>query len=83
MSSVVEDREITRTEGVLIDMTCDMCGISLASLDLDYNLANFNAYWQYGSKYDGESWDCDLCESCAEKVKAFIESTGGRVIVSL
>ena len=30
---------------------------------------------------DEDAWHCDLCGKCALKVKDFIESNGGKVIV--
>ena len=26
------------------------------------------------------TWSCDICENCADKVKQFIESIGGKII---
>jgi len=45
--------------------------------------ATFSAHWGYHSNNkDLDRWNCDLCESCAEKVKDFIEKTlGGKVRV--
>lgn len=45
--------------------------------------ATFSAHWGYYSdNKDMDKWECDLCESCAEKVRDFIEKTlGGQVRV--
>jgi hypothetical protein len=45
----------------------------------NYERAQLRADWGYDSKKDGVRWECDLCEDCADKVKAFIESIGGTI----
>jgi len=70
-------------QDTVIDVTCDCCGKSCT--DKVTNLvesALFVAHWGYGSKRDGEKWECDLCEGCAAKVKEFIEGIGGKVKIS-
>lgn len=65
---------------VTTDVTCDICGDSCWDPHGGYSFAEFRAHWGYSSKdKDGTNWFCDLCESCSERVKASIESLGGKV----
>lgn len=67
------------TAEVMTDVTCDICGKSCWFEHSGYEFAQFWAHWGYGSNKDGINWFCDLCESCAEKIKAHIESLKGTV----
>ena len=70
------------TTMVVGDVLCDCCGNSCkvnSTPPLICEYATFQAYWGYFSKKDGTQWDCDLCETCADKVKQFIESIGGGI----
>ena len=67
---------------VLKDITCDCCGKSCKQVNSpDYEFAQIKADWGYYSQRDGDKWECDLCESCAIRVREFIESLGGKVRV--
>jgi hypothetical protein len=65
---------------VVVDVVCDICGLTCKK-KYNYEKATFGADWGYDSGKDTERWRCDLCEGCADKVKAFIESIGGEVHV--
>jgi hypothetical protein len=67
-----------RTTEVLDDIVCDICGKS-CYCTCDFELATLHAVWGYGSSKDGQEWVCEMCESCSEKIKEFIESLGGVV----
>lgn len=76
----------------MTDLLCDCCGRSCFKLELgpmekDFihsyaEYALLTANWGYGSSRDGDRWECDLCETCALKVKEFIESLGGSVRIA-
>lgn len=66
---------------VMKDLLCDMCGKSCNTSIGLVESSFWKAFWGYGSHHDGETWECDLCEACSERVKTFIESQGGRVQV--
>ena len=71
------------TEPKLVDITCDICGKSCRdSADMNYECVSFAGSWGYMSHKDTENWSCDICEPCADKTKAFIESIGGKVEVT-
>ena len=72
---ILEQKQVSQCVG----HTCDGCG---KECDNDEH-ATFEAVWGYWSNQDGQLWNCDLCGSCAEKVKAFIEETlKGKVTVT-
>ena len=66
---------------IMKNMFCDMCGKSCKTPLNLVESSSWEAHWGYGSHHDGESWLCELCESCSEKVKKFIESQGGHIQV--
>ena len=69
------------TEPKLVDITCDICGKSCRdSADMNYEMACLRGHWGYMSRKDGTRWCCDICEDCADKVKQYIESIGGKII---
>lgn len=40
--------------------------------------------WGYGSKFgDGVRWNADLCIDCAYQVKDYIESKGGKILITV
>lgn len=66
---------------VLEDVICDVCGESCKG-DLDiYEFSQLSAHWGYASKKDGTYWKSEICEECSDKVKEFIESLGGKVVI--
>lgn len=54
---------------------CNKCGkefLNNSSFDWDAQIINFNINFNYGSKYDTETWIFDLCENCLEnEIKTF------------
>lgn len=81
----MEIRALIPTE-TRIGWVCDVCGQNCQkhpNVPHSTELALFSASWGYWSdNKDMDRWDCDLCESCAEKVRDFIEKTlGGKVRV--
>ena len=65
-------------QDVLKDLKCDCCRESCFR-KMNFEYAHLVANWGYGSHRDTETWNCDLCENCAVKVKEFIENLGGKV----
>lgn len=68
---------------VVVDVTCDACGISVVpELQKTHhdNLNSFNEFgvlqasFGYGSKQDGENFHFDLCETCFGQLVDKIEN---------
>jgi len=63
----------------LTSVTCNKCGVSedrnvgdFSDDGYDDNFASFRTHFGYGSRYDNERWQFDLCEGClTELVKTF------------
>lgn len=60
------------------DITCNMCG---AKIDVNACNSTFCSSFGFESRHDLETWEADFCEDCADKIRAFIESEGGKVEV--
>lgn len=65
----------------VVDVTCDICGNSCKKDQWGYEFATLKSKWGYTSSKDMEEHECELCESCYDKVIAFIKSLGGKVQV--
>lgn len=72
-------RKVLRDE--VEDIVCDVCGNGCRNecgdLVSDIGMveyATLEALWGYCSTRDGESYRCEMCEGCFEKVSAFIDS---------
>ena len=79
---IIKTSELGTIE-VVKDIRCDGCVNSCRDKeDLNYEYATFHAEWGYSSANDLDDWESHLCEKCALKVKAFIESLGGEVRVT-
>lgn len=72
-------KTVQTTKEDLTEITCDNCGvISKGSKNglhpgMDPYIDTIPIYWGYGSKYDQELWEIDLCESCIEKILGSIK----------
>ena len=64
---------------VLEDIICDICGKSCRGGSDLYEFSTFSASWGYGSRKDCDTWKCDICEECSDKIKLYIESLGGKL----
>lgn len=49
-------------------LKCDFCGKELNELDSQENFGFHYQHIGYGSRYDGESIDIDLCCNCFDKM---------------
>lgn len=48
-------------------VVCNLCGKTFGIYDCK-NIVNFDTMLPYGSKYDGMSFNIDLCPECCDKV---------------
>ena len=65
----------------LIDVVCDICGISTKTELGDYEYAELSARWGYPSSKDGQYHEVCLCERCYDQIISYIKSIGGNVMV--
>ncbi|WP_347456084.1 hypothetical protein ABEF89_00535 [Acinetobacter thermotolerans] len=54
----MEIKELKQVE-VITDVLCDVC---MQSTQLEFGTLSAN--WGYGSKYDGQRYELQLCEQC-------------------
>jgi len=77
MVEIKKKVEIEKVVGYI----CDVCGMSCdkgspGSPDEGcHEWATLSATWGYFSNKDQECHECNLCESCFDKVRGFIEET--------
>lgn len=67
----------TKTEVQRVEITgiiCDICGDPSDEYTL-YEYVSINHLWGYYSNKDGTRTECDICESCFDKIKDFIVNT--------
>ena len=50
-------------ENVIENITCDKCGKVSEDGFIPY-IHTISIDWGYGSKFDTEKWEIDLCENC-------------------
>jgi hypothetical protein len=57
----------------IVDVKCDICDKSCKRDGCyDYDRVDIYHTWGYGSKKDGTTINCDICEDCWDKVENFI-----------
>ncbi len=66
----------------VVDILCDICGMSARTEYGDFEYAQLAATWGYASTKDGEEHEVCLCESCYDRVLKYIESLGGMARVT-
>lgn len=49
-------------EGIALDKKCNMCGESYKLAKR--NIHHFEVNFEYGSRFDGETWRFSLCDDC-------------------
>lgn len=54
-------------------IVCNMCGKEFTQLDIQEN-RGIHDIFGYGSRYDGDTIDLDLCCECFDKLFAYIRS---------
>ena len=65
----------------LIDILCDICGVSTKTECGDYEYAELSARWGYSSSKDEEYHEVCLCEKCYDHIFSYIRSIGGKVLI--
>lgn len=78
MTELIGKREIE----IVVDVNCDVCGNSCKCDIGNIEAAQIVAAWGYNSRKDCDTWKCDLCEDCFDRVVEFIESIGGKFNVT-
>tara|TARA_Y100000034_G_scaffold121644_2_gene166134 strand:+ start:816 stop:1121 length:306 start_codon:yes stop_codon:yes gene_type:complete len=74
----VEGKRKTFTE--VVDVVCDICKKSTRDQgDMNFEYAELAATWGFYSKKDCEQHNCHMCETCYDKIRAYIHSIGGVV----
>ncbi|TPF18077.1 hypothetical protein [Priestia megaterium] len=75
---VIEEIEVTRKESITKEkiVMCNKCGCESKGVDrdnfYDSQFQNIDCSFGYGSDYDMEAWNFDLCEEClVEFIKTF------------
>lgn len=61
-----EEREVKRLETYVNGIVCNKCGKETWTNE-NLNMLNFHEffiYFRYGSVFDQENWEFDLCENC-------------------
>lgn len=66
----------------VIDIVCDVCGKSTQTEYGDYEYAELSARWGYSSRKDEQYHQICLCEKCYDQVTSYIESLGGKVVIT-
>ncbi len=66
----------TVEEQVVQDVLCNGCGKSCFSLG-NVEALSIHETWGYGSPYDGQVWDADLCAKCSIWLNDLLISCGG------
>ena len=66
----VEIVETVRKEKKVISVICNMCGKTDEGFQniMFSDISKINIEFGFGSTFDGETWDLDLCDSCLEKI---------------
>ena len=68
----------------LVDVECDICHKSckdIEGMNNEYAELHVPGGWGFHSRKDMEHHECDMCESCYDKIRAYIESLGGQIRV--
>ena len=69
-------RTETVEEQVIQDVKCNCCGESCFSLG-NVEALSIHETWGYGSPFDGQVWDADLCTKCSILLNDLFTSHGG------
>lgn len=65
-------KTVTKETKELKKITCDRCGVTSSENDempagMSPYIETIGIHWGYGSKYDNDYWEWDLCEKCIEE----------------
>jgi hypothetical protein len=61
----------------LVDVTCDRCAESCWEHLDNVEALRLKANWGYGSRWDGQEWSAELCQNCAQELRAWIDAGAG------
>ena len=62
------------SEMKVITFTCDGCKEPIKEpFPGQFEYARLTASWGYGSKYDTEQWDYDLCDGCCARIVELLQ----------
>jgi hypothetical protein len=75
----MKTREL-RPQLTVIDVICDVCGVSCRTPLDDYEYATLNATWGYHSRKDGQTDSLDLCENCFDDAVKYLKSQPSRSV---
>lgn len=65
---VVENVEKVVIDRKLISIICNKCGEVSEEIDYINTNQEFNLSFGYGSDYDTQNWQFDLCEKCLMEI---------------
>ena len=58
-------------QDTLVSIQCDRCGKEVEPEDgITSDITTCNLVFGYGSKFDCETWEIDICDDCAEELVA-------------
>jgi hypothetical protein len=71
VTRIIEEREVTRSvkEREVTSIVCDRCGaecLSERGKVYERQGCRFEANFGWGSRFDDEQWEFDLCDECAD-----------------
>ncbi|MBF0235977.1 MAG: hypothetical protein HQK65_23525 [Desulfamplus sp.] len=66
----------------VVDVVCDICHQSTKDELGICEYAQLSSHWGYSSSKDCEYHELCLCESCYDKIIAYVESLGGKVSIT-
>lgn len=71
-----EERVYTKTRKVLVAVRCNKCGAEFKYPHVG-QATRVSVDFGYGSKFDGDRWEFDLCDDCFESwTKDFVYPVG-------
>jgi hypothetical protein len=63
----IQKKQVVQEEEILENVICNMCG---SKQDPHVgNCTDITINFGYGSKYDGDKWEFDLCDDCLDNIK--------------
>ena len=62
-------KEIAETE--VVETVCNFC--CKRNTDEFDDISSFTIQFGYGSKHDGDTWQLDICDKCADKLHKQLE----------
>ena len=66
MKKIIEIEKVIKEEEI-VKISCDFC-TKESTTPLSSDITSFSIEPGYGSKFDSESFDFDICDKCLEKI---------------